>query len=344
MGVTRDDLWPLKECITDVNPSGSLAVLYAKKEGYKVVFEEEDKIQAYLRAAEILIENLTFSAIDDLIVYPLLNIYIHILEFALKFLAKAMYNHAKFNATCFSLPREDVYVNAIQNHDLNRLFKVIDEMMQGSSGRHIFNHYEDIREFVKELDSKGITVYSTRYILQKNREDVYSLHNNQVCFDFVKLHENIEMICNALFCYLDDVSFVACVSGDITQEKIDDLKFILQAMNSVENNFNIYNKEKNDRVRYNEDGTLNLTETMMAADPKIDQKFIEDLRQILNSKEEKALAVGMYGYRLPHSTISERSIDEDEFYRIVTEKHNLFFESKDKVAWYINFLEQKIKQ
>lgn len=200
------------------------------------LFDQALIIDNYLQAAEIIIKHICntledqdqTSSIHDQFALPLLNIYIHAIEFSLKALLNKLIVHSS-NSNCgFKINEDNLKKSksALKTHYIDELISTIDKVLPRKSELHYINEYDKIKKCFLELYNAGVNSFSTRY--SADREGLkYELHSKQINIRIVKVHEDVEKYCRIILDYINPdfgEDFYECEQGEYTYSRLHELK------------------------------------------------------------------------------------------------------------------------
>ncbi|SRR5579885_188521 len=256
-------LYPFSQCITNQSPcvshgSEDFIVIYAV-EDHDISYHEDSIIFGYLNAAERLIQSLYSRdhagnkphAGDDRISLPLLHLYSHALELSLKSTITTISNHATICQRINNI--QDTIEKTLSSHSLGALVDALIKIIPNDkNNQHFFKEFEAIAEFIKEFDQYGVDSISTRYILQKRKQQKHEIYKKQSFLIPRNMHENVKTILYSLADYIEGSHLWLCQNGDFSQKKIDELNSVLSTMKKYEEIFSNY-KRDHDKYPYDVD-------------------------------------------------------------------------------------------
>jgi hypothetical protein len=210
------------ECVATACPRG---------DGYLVVYAKNSRattfsfVEAYLRAAEVVVTSLRGKAIvpyDDEIVVPLLSLYVNAIEFTLKVLIERIDEHRQ-QQSCKSIrtPPQNYQQVLYQSHNLEKLVATAEAMLPGGNSLHAFPDFEECGRFVRDFFGSGITSESTRYVTDANKE-TYPLYQRQSWVMPNNLHKAVSATCRRIARYATDELHL-CGAKEFSRRRIDEL-------------------------------------------------------------------------------------------------------------------------
>jgi hypothetical protein len=172
------------DCITEspLEITRDLLVIYPVDKDNSFL-NSDDFAYDYVESANLIVDTmyLVYSKESkdiffDKFALPVLNLYINVVEFALKMLIKALVNHR--NKKCCQLindPPVD-YEKKLKTHELASLADICCAMVSTNGHIHSFQDFYEFADFIKSLEKYGIDSMSTRYQVNKIGAP-YELHS-----------------------------------------------------------------------------------------------------------------------------------------------------------------------
>ncbi len=202
-----------------------------------IISENEQIINGYLEAASILLEPLKgvqFNSKHEQITLPLLLMYVHAIEIALKMYLYKLEEHTGHTRFCaiehFKLKNS--------NHDLKDLLDQIIQVNPKKGELHYFPFLEKLSFIVSEFNDFGLDSMSARYRHTKKKE-TYPLHDKKINIRIFKLHYDIKNICKEIVYYISGKEFFECENGYYSDIYCNQLRSCLEVLLKYKNKFTL---------------------------------------------------------------------------------------------------------
>lgn len=347
-------LYSFDECITKKSPfvtnsDNDFVVIYpVKKED--LFYYEKTLVFSYLSAAKRIVQsvysknygNKSPDTGDDCIALPVLHLYFHVLEISLKIFVRRLDHHAKKCNRISGYP--DGLNKILEDHNLQPLIDAVELMLSKNDGLHAFNEFGKIANFIKKFEEFGIHSFSTRYNMTRKGK-IYSLHDDQLYLNLMKMEKNIVIIVNSVNYYIDGAHFYYCECGDFSSDKINELRLVAEIMESendlfvtFKHNYNFYpdTQDKRGFIVWDEE-TLKNQEKKNRLASNLTERIIS-----FDQNKLAALAMGFCFSNGPDSSSLSlfREIQEEENIGTIIRKALSYKEALNELYAHIGYLEK----
>jgi hypothetical protein len=239
-------------------------------------------IEGYKAGASLIINGIknNLQTFHDVLLYPLLNLYVNAIEFLLKKTFDVLKNHHTEGCKFLNKPRIKENNKILKNHNLKLIFNEIEYILQKNPNPH-YLELNPLQIIIKDFDKIQLNSISSRY--HKNISNMSNaLYCKKLNIRIFKLHEDLEKIINSFISYWENESFSLCCSDCYTKEKIAELQNILliakkhksifernkrsfdkELFTASNLNFSTYEKDRNEFMEKFHDTPLNELKSLL---------------------------------------------------------------------------------
>ncbi|STX52192.1 Uncharacterised protein [Legionella busanensis] len=312
-----------------------------KVEEYSLA-QDYSLIKGFETAADIIIQKMSVDKEVgpeyDNLVYPLLNIYVCIIEFSLKLVLKNLLNHLNNGCEYLERPKSNKLIRLINNnHDLKELFKNLKDILNNKKHPHSNLDFKFIAEVIKSFKNNAASAISTQYHYT-NMKYIYPFYQELKNIKIFKLHEDIKKIIYMALDYPNNEDFKLCELQFLTPWGLTKLKEIQQlSIESAKLFKNVLPRKKSQ-----DPPAMNLTISAFIKDLKPtaeEVKFYDNIKH-LPIKQKKALLTCLYLSYQPLSQINVETISDKEIDDKIYEYKHLYQRGIDNLKQYISEISQ----
>lgn len=222
--------------------SGEIEPNSLKMYDYDIKGTDRTIIFGYLLAAERIINTINWRAAeDDTLIFPLINLYSHSIEFCLKLLLRKLREHAECGAcSLITLINSEDEKKLLKNHNISKLSDYINKIIPKNGKLHSFPEFNKISQcFITIYERCNINSYTSRYSNSDERIK-YPFHSKENIRIFT-LHHDVSSHCKTIQRYIDQ-EFEDCESSLYTKDRLAEIESALKVMRSSKH---IWPSEKN---------------------------------------------------------------------------------------------------
>ncbi|MGQ3888825.1 hypothetical protein ACQUW5_07310 [Legionella sp. CNM-1927-20] len=315
---------------------------YDKVEEYSLA-QDYSLIKGFKIAADIIIQKMTLDKQVgheyDNLVYPLLNMYVCMIEFSLKLTIKHLLNHISNGCEYLERPKSNKLEKLLNHsHDLKKLFKNLKDILSNKEKHpHSNLDLKFITKVIQTLKGNAVDVISTRYHYASTK-DYYLLYQKQKNIRIFKLHEDIKKLIYMLLDYLKHEDFKLCELQFFTPWGLKKLREIERLSRESSELFRTLTPKKS--YQDPSAGFLSISAIMQDLKPTHEEiKFFNEIRQFPTQKK-KALLTCLYLAHHPLSQIHIENLSDTQLNEKIVESKYFYQPGVENLKQYISNIEQ----
>ncbi|WP_131782250.1 hypothetical protein [Legionella gresilensis] len=308
---------------------------YDKVEEYPLA-QDYSLIKGFEEAADIIIQKLTVdtqvNSTNDNLVYPLLNIYICIIEFSLKLIIKHLLNHISTGCEYLECPKSSKLEKLLNHsHDLKELFKNLKDILKYKEKKHPHSNLDlkFIAIVIQAFKDNAVSLISSPHT---NIKKLYPSYQRQINSEIFRFHEDIKKIIHMFLDYPKNENFRLCELQFFTTWGLEKLRETERLGSESAGLFkNLFPKKSY------QDSISAIIPDLKLTDEEF--KFLEEVKHFSIQKKQ-ALLTCLY---LAHRTLSQvnvENVSETEASEKIYEYKYLYQRGIDNLRVYISYIEQ----
>lgn len=274
-------------------------------------------LNGYLDAADLVVSNCTnnkrYVNLDNLL-FPVLFLYVSIIEFCLKIILTKLNEH--IDSGCPFLQSKNK-LSTSKEHKLKKLLDSLDKFYENNRGlppEHVLKDMELLKHVVSQFEQNEIESVKLRYITNHSNQ-LYEIYKKGFTCDFKTLHKNIKKIVDNTINYIGSFDLIFCSTREYTpsrHKELEKVHLLMQKFSKLTINYrkDYYIAEQNIRkkkINAGEDPDGFLVTDLGFLPDDSDYYSLESF----NDNELSLLVVGVYFNQYPWEPLAPIEYFED---------------------------------